>query len=151
MVMALGGVESALANQAMSVGGSKAFESSMILDEGVIPAFGKPSEIQNIIDGNMVQFDPISPVRNPRRGRRKPIERVTPTDGVLNSVQSVRDQYMKIQNRIEALAKSGKDFSSTDLMRMQYDVMQLTYINELSSKTADKTSQGAQTLFRNQG
>lgn len=78
-------------------------------------------------------------------------EKVTPTDGIVNSIQSVRDQFLKIQHNLESLAQKGQDFSSADLFQMQYDVMQLSYINEISSKTADKTSQGAQTLFRNQG
>ena len=78
-------------------------------------------------------------------------EKVSPADGIVNSIQGVRDQFLKIQHNLEALAQKGQDFSSADLFQMQYDVMQLSYINEISSKTADKTSQGAQTLFRNQG
>jgi hypothetical protein len=75
----------------------------------------------------------------------------TPAKGIVNSIQSVRDKFMEIQHNIEGFVNKKEDFSGVDLMKMQYDVMQLAYLNELSSKTADKTSQGAQTLFRNQG
>lgn len=76
---------------------------------------------------------------------------VTPGEGIVQSIQSVRDKFLEIENNVRMLAQKGTDFSSADLFQMQYDVMQLTYLNELSSKTADKTSQGIQTLFRNQG
>jgi outer membrane lipoprotein SlyB len=90
-----------------------------------------------------------------RLGRRRSLPLVrridTPSGGVVRAIQSVRDKFLEIQHRVTVLCSKGTDFSSVDLMRMQYDVMQLAYLNELSSKTADKTSQGLQTLFRNQG
>lgn len=79
------------------------------------------------------------------------LEASTPNKGIVDSVQAVRDQFLKIQHHLEGLASKGKDFSSADLLSLQFDVQQLGYITELSVKTADKTSQGAQTLFRNQG
>jgi type III secretion system YscI/HrpB-like protein len=35
-------------------------------------------------------------------------------------------------------------------MKLQYDLMQMNLEQELTSKTADKTTQGVQTLFKNQ-
>jgi hypothetical protein len=111
-----------------------------LLDDGVLPAFAPEG---------------IAPVKRPgSRKRRFAAEAVaskTPGDGILNSMQAVRDQFMEIEHCIKSLISRKQDFSTADLMKLQYHVMQLTYINELSSKTADKTSQAAQTLFRNQG
>jgi hypothetical protein len=139
-----------LVNQVMSVGGGEALPSTPLIDDGVLAAFGKSKEFQNVLNGDIVGPNPVSN-KHGRFWRPKPVQRVTPGDGVLNTVQSVRDQFMKIQNHVETLVNKKQDFSTSDLMALQYEVMQLTYLNELSSKVADKTSQGAQTLFRNQG
>ncbi|UPA28771.1 MAG: hypothetical protein LW808_001755 [Verrucomicrobiota bacterium] len=75
----------------------------------------------------------------------------SPTQGILDSIQSVRDVFKGITRRINYLSANGRDPSSKDLLEMQFLVLQLSYVNELSSKVSDKTSQGLQTLFRNQG
>ncbi|MDR0590587.1 MAG: EscI/YscI/HrpB family type III secretion system inner rod protein [Puniceicoccales bacterium] len=113
-----------------------------LFDGGVIPAFAPEG------------IDPLDKRRRNSGRRRRPVDSVapkTPGEGVLNSIQEVRDYIRKIENKVESLVSRKQDFAAADLMELQYLVMQLTYINELSSKTADKTSQGAQTLFRNQG
>ena len=38
-----------------------------------------------------------------------------------------------------------------DLFQIQFQLVQLSYMGDVSAKTADKISQGTQTLFRNQG
>jgi hypothetical protein len=121
--------------------GARGLSEVTMLDEGVLAPFGSADYFRAMVDGNN------------RRGRRliTAIHSSTPSDGVLNSIQSVQDKFNEIHHDIKILVEKKEDFSSTDLMKMQYNVMQLTYLNELSSKTADKTSQGAQTLFRNQG
>jgi hypothetical protein len=88
-----------------------------------------------------------------RRSRRlRALYRVqTPGAKVVDSIQSVRDQFMRIQHNVMQLVKKRNDLSMADLMGLQYEVMQLAYLNELSSKVSDKLSQGIQTLFRNQG
>lgn len=137
-------VASGIVSQVANVG--KSSGNAAMIDSGVVPAFQEGETFNNLINGNVVFDDAagISPVNSMRRD-------VTPGEGIVNSIQSVRDQFLKIQGNLEALTTKGQDFSSADLFQMQYDVMQLSYINEISSKTADKTSQGAQTLFRNQG
>lgn len=75
----------------------------------------------------------------------------SPTQGILDSIQSVRDVFRAITHRIDYLSSRGADPTSKDLLEMQFLVLQLSYVNELSSKVSDKTSQGLQTLFRNQG
>lgn len=75
----------------------------------------------------------------------------SPTQGILDSIQSVRDVFKGITKKIDYLSSRGHDPTSKDLLEMQFLVLQLSYVNELSSKVSDKTSQGLQTLFRNQG
>ncbi|MDR1907188.1 MAG: EscI/YscI/HrpB family type III secretion system inner rod protein [Puniceicoccales bacterium] len=142
--VALGATErigSTLAQQATNLGASPNVK---MFDDGVFPA---------MVNGNVTLSNAGGLQKGGRRRRRliEPVQSSTPGEGVLNSIQSVRDKFMEIQHNIENLVAKKDDFSSADLMKMQYDVMQLAYLNELSSKTADKTSQGAQTLFRNQG
>jgi hypothetical protein len=137
-----------LARQATNVGGVPG--GAMI--EGVIPPFGAGAgEFQTMVNGNVTLFGMRGLGRGRRRRLVESVQSNTPTKGIANSIQSVRDKFMEIQHNIEVLVSKKEDFSSVDLMKMQYDVMQLSYLNELSSKTADKVSQGAQTLFRNQG
>lgn len=75
----------------------------------------------------------------------------TPGKGVVDSIQAVHDQFLKIENKIKSLANNGQDLSSADLLLIQKEVQELGFLTEVSVKTADKTSQGAQTWFRNQG
>ncbi|MDR0418424.1 MAG: EscI/YscI/HrpB family type III secretion system inner rod protein [Puniceicoccales bacterium] len=148
---------SRLANQAMSVGGEKISPDALLIDDGVVPAFGRSKEFQNVMNPNVMNPNLVNSVGSSvgRNGfwKPKPVQRVTPGEGVLNMVQNARDAYKEIEKSINKLTidKNGANFSTANLMELQWQVMQLSYINELSSKVADKTSQGAQTLFRNQG
>lgn len=101
------------------------------------------------LDHSTVSIDGINILRETIEAGR--IDPSTPRKGIVDSVQAVRDKFLTIQNNIEALASKGKDFSSADLLLLQKDVQELGYFTELAVKSADKTSQGAQTLFRNQG
>ena len=40
--------------------------------------------------------------------------------------------------------------SMEEMMQLQFDLMQMNLEQELTGKIADKTSQGVQTLFKNQ-
>jgi hypothetical protein len=140
-----------LARQAASVEGGLG---TRMFDQGIIPAFGPGAagEFQTMVNGNVI----LSGIGGLRRGnrRRRRAELVysnTPARGLLDSIQSVRDQFMELQRYIEEWHIHGANVSMNELMRVQFYVQQLAYLNELSSKVADKTSQGAQTLFRNQG
>ena len=101
-------------------------------------------KFQDALQGNVVFSDPLSMQNAKNHGR------VTPMDKVLNTVQTVQDKFAEIEAHVNDFISKG-DIKTADLFMLQYDIMQLSYINELSSKTADKTSNGIQTLFRNQG
>ena len=67
----------------------------------------------------------------------------------MDAMQNVRDKFEGIKSEIQAISDK-KDFTQVDLLHLQMSIIQLSYIADLSSKTADKMSQAAQTLFRNQ-
>lgn len=152
-VAAVDKIGNTLARQATDV---KGLSGAKMFDEGVVAPFkASAKEFQAMVNSN-VPLHGIGGITNGNRRRRRrrliePLQSNTPSKGIINSIQSVRDKFMEIQHNIEILAKKKEDLSSTDLMKMQYNITQLAYLNELSSKAADKTSQGAQTLFRNQG
>ena len=84
----------------------------------------------------------------------QPVEPPTLGDAILNGLENMKTSHDVRSERIEAqmeksLAK-GKDLSVQDCVKMQYEVMQMGLEQELTGKIADKTSQGVQTLFKNQ-
>jgi hypothetical protein len=69
---------------------------------------------------------------------------------ILNPLKEFRANFDKIIGNIGGIVGRG-DLGMKDLMQIQFQLTQLSYMNDLSAKTADKLSQGIQTLFRNQG
>ncbi|MDR1366759.1 MAG: hypothetical protein LBJ13_02520 [Puniceicoccales bacterium] len=141
-----------LVDQAMTVGGGRFPSNVILVDDGVLPAFGRSKEFQNVLGSNVVDLT-VNSVKHAGFWKHKSIERVTPGEGVYNTAQEMRDAYNNIINSIDQLManKDGSNFTTADLLTLQMYVMQLAFINEVSSKVADKTGQCAQTLFRNQG
>ena len=70
-------------------------------------------------------------------------------EGIEEIKTSLEARADRITEQLTALA--GNPMSLQDAMRMQYELMQMNMQQELTSKMADKTSQGVQMLFRNQG
>ncbi|MDR2664493.1 MAG: hypothetical protein LBB14_03150 [Puniceicoccales bacterium] len=69
---------------------------------------------------------------------------------VLKPLSEFRKGYDKIVTDISDIVSRGH-VSMQDLFQIQFQLTQLSYMNDVSAKTADKISQGTQTLFRNQG
>lgn len=69
---------------------------------------------------------------------------------LLAPLSEYKNQFEAILHDIGRRVSSG-NLTTSDLFLIQFKLTQLTYINDLSSKIADKGSQGIQTLFRNQG
>jgi hypothetical protein len=69
---------------------------------------------------------------------------------ILAPLTEFRAGFDKILGNISDLVGKG-NLSMADLIQVQFQLTQLSYMNDLSAKTADKVSQGVQTLFRNQG
>ncbi len=71
-------------------------------------------------------------------------------------IESIQDIKSTLDARAERITKqlntlAGSPMSLQDAIRVQYELMQMNMQQELTSKMADKTSQGVQMLFRNQG
>lgn len=62
-------------------------------------------------------------------------------------VSVVRQRLERITNVVVELTKKP-DMSQQDLMRIQYEVMQMSIVLDVASKVGDKGSQALQTLFR---
>jgi hypothetical protein len=70
-------------------------------------------------------------------------------DMILGPLNEFRAGYDRILEDITELVGRGS-ISMQDLIHVQFQLTQIAYMNDLSSKTADKISQGVQTWFRNQ-
>jgi hypothetical protein len=143
-------------------------KTSLIPGSGIGNDFADLNKVQpkpNVSDFDRIQFESevnqVDPVQIPSinlvdlQQEQAALDteskiKTSPGDDILQTVQGVRDQYMQIENNLKSLTSKGSDLSSADLMQLQFEVMQLSYMNELSSKAVDKTNNIAQTLMRNQ-
>lgn len=73
-------------------------------------------------------------------------------DAILDGLDKVRTQHdMRMENIQEKLvAPDGGELTVQDAMSLQFEVMQMGIEHELTTKVADKTSEGVQTLFKQQ-
>ncbi|MDR0339981.1 MAG: hypothetical protein LBH53_00210 [Puniceicoccales bacterium] len=69
---------------------------------------------------------------------------------MLNPLTEFRKNFDRAVNDISGIVARG-GISMQDLIHIQFQMTQLSYMNDISAKAADKLSQGTQTLFRNQG
>lgn len=69
---------------------------------------------------------------------------------ILEPLTEFRHGFDRIMGNIGKIVAKG-NMGMKDLLQIQFQLVQLAYMNDISSKTADKLSQGVQTLFRNQG
>ncbi len=73
-------------------------------------------------------------------------------DAILDSLDNVRNRHdMHMENiQDKLMSPEGGELTVQDAMALQFEVMQMGMEHELTTKIADKTSQGVQTLFHNQ-
>lgn len=73
-------------------------------------------------------------------------------DAILNGIEKLKSNHDVRAERIEkAIVDSKGELTMEDMMKLQFEVMQLGIEQDITTKMADKTSSGVQTLFRNQG
>ncbi len=73
-------------------------------------------------------------------------------DSILNGIEKLKTNYDVRADRIEqTLINSGGEMSMEQMMKLQFEVMQMGIEQDITTKMADKTSSGVQTMFRNQG
>ena len=73
-------------------------------------------------------------------------------DAVLEGMQKMKTSYDQHVDKIEQtlIDTDGQELTVQETMRLQMEVMQMGLQQDLTTKVADKTSQGVQTLFKNQ-
>lgn len=98
------------------------------------------------------QVENAQPKTEATNGDPTPEQEATLGDAILNGIEKMKTSHDVRSARIEdQLTNSiGKDLSVQDCMKLQFEVMQMSMEQELTGKIADKTSQGVQTLFKNQ-
>ena len=72
-------------------------------------------------------------------------------DAILNAVGKVRDTLDSRSNRIQEriYQVDGNTLSMEEMMQVNFEVMQMSIEQELTGKIATKSSEGVQTLFKN--
>jgi hypothetical protein len=114
------------------------------------------SEFGTVHLGDMAQFQGVFNGRTAGAASVAGVASESTTQNVnmynkmLAPLYEFRQSFDKITRNISDLVGRG-NISMSDLFSVQFQLMQLGYMNDLSAKTADKLSQGIQTLFRNQG
>lgn len=130
------------------------------LQQGASQAGGQTQ----VAAGDQVRFDqamgnPVDPqaVQNVNAVQNAQTNAVAPADqtlgdAILNGIEQMRTRHDvrmdKIQEKL--LETQGAELTVQDAMALQFEVMQLGIEQDLTTKVADKTSQGVQTLFHNQ-
>lgn len=81
----------------------------------------------------------------------QPTGQPTLGDQILSNIQNVDQDY---QNQVKAIdsATEASDVGMNpgDLLKMEYEVSQMTVEQQVTSKIGDSASQGVQQLFKNQ-
>lgn len=81
----------------------------------------------------------------------QPTGKPTLGDQILSNIQNVNQDY---QNQVKAIdsATEASDVGMNpgDLLKMEYEVSQMTVEQQVTSKIGDSASQGVQQLFKNQ-
>ncbi len=73
-------------------------------------------------------------------------------EAILDGVQRMKQTRDTRAARIESqlTENTGHELTMQECMKLQFEVMQMSLEQDMTSKIADKTSQGVQTLFKNQ-
>ena len=81
----------------------------------------------------------------------QPTGKPTLGDQILSNIQNVDQDY---QNQVKAIDSATEasygGMNPGDLLKMEYEVSQMTVEQEVTSKIGDSASQGVQQLFKNQ-
>lgn len=78
---------------------------------------------------------------------------VTPGEAILSGLKKLSNSHNSSKKNIaQQLEKISKNdgLNSADMIKLQQQASEYAILQELTAKVADKTSQGIQTLFRNQ-
>ncbi len=120
------------------------------------PNAGDQAKFDQAMNGNQAgdpqALQQTSSVQNAQVNGMNPGEPRSLGDAILQGLDQVRSRHdMRMENIQEKLTSpEGGELTVQDAFALQFEVMQLGIEHELTTKVADKTSQGVQTLFHNQ-
>jgi type III secretion system YscI/HrpB-like protein len=111
-------------------------------------AMDSSSDTQQAVGGTSPAAN--SPVPSSSEANQ-PTGKPTLGDQILSNIQNVNQDY---QNQVKAIdsATEASDVGMNpgDLLKMEYEVSEMTVEQEVTSKIGDSASQGVQQLFKNQ-
>ena len=111
-------------------------------------ALNKTTEQQPVEQADPSQVDPA---QNQQPGEVEPVEPPSLGDAILDGVEKMKSNHDARVDAIEQqLAEADGEMSVQDCLKLQFEVMQMSIEQEVTGKIADKSSQGVQTLFKNQ-
>lgn len=114
------------------------------------------AQFEQLLDaGNVdpVQVQQTQVVTDPQAIDGKVVESQSLGDALISGIENIKSTYDvradRVQSRLKVLAENP--LSVQEAMSVHFELVQLNLHQELTSKMADKVSNGVQTLFRNQG
>jgi hypothetical protein len=111
-------------------------------------AMDSSSDTQQAVGGTIPGAN--SPVPSSTEANQ-PTGKTTLGDQILSNIQNVNQDY---QNQVKAInsATEASDVGMNpgDLLKMEYEVSEMSVEQEVTSKIGDSASQGVQQLFKNQ-
>jgi Type III secretion basal body protein I, YscI, HrpB, PscI len=111
-------------------------------------ALDSSSDTQQAVGGTTPGAN--SPVSSSSEANQ-PTGKPTLGDQILSNIQNVNQDY---QNQVKAIDSateaSDAGMNPGDLLKMEYEVSEMTVEQQVTSKIGDSASQGVQQLFKNQ-
>lgn len=108
----------------------------------------RPDQVSGVQDVQQAQL--AQNVQTAQAGEQ--VQPPTLGDAILDGLEKMKSSHdLRMENIQDRLVRTeGAELSVQDALALQFEVMQLGIEQDLTTKVADKTSQGVQTLFRNQ-
>ena len=111
-------------------------------------ALNSSSDTQQAVGGTTPGAN--SPVPSSSEANQ-PTGKPTLGDQILSNIQNVNQDYQNQVKTIDSATEaSDVGMNPGDLLKMEYEVSQMTVEQQVTSKIGDSASQGVQQLFKNQ-
>ncbi len=99
------------------------------------------------------QADAVDPsAETPQVEEARSAKEAAPGDQILQGIEKIRESHEAHVNNINEIleSKGNEPLSVQEALTLQYELIQLNFQQELTSKGADKSSQAVQSVLRNQ-
>ncbi|MBF0103124.1 MAG: type III secretion system inner rod subunit SctI [Desulfobacterales bacterium] len=122
-------------------------------DQEMINRFENSMQDQGNISNTSSIEPSVEEVNNVSEPGTDPEQFTNPGDSILQGLEKLKNTYDNRIEKVDNMVKATNERSLTmqDAMQLQFEIMQINMTQDITTKVADKISQGTQTLFRNQG